>query len=168
MSAVTVRPALSGDADRVAELGREVAAQPLLRRYGVTPEGLSTDLRRLAEYMPDPAMQLLLAESGEHLCGIARVQLRGTLGPGAYLQLIALRPGQEGRGTGTALLRAVEACAQAHSAALFLLTSDFNQGAQRFYERHGYEKLGHLPDYVLPGITELLYWKLLHRPHTPT
>lgn len=47
------------------------------------------------------------------------------------------------------------------SRALFLLTTEWNSGAQRFYERHGYALVGRLPDYVRPGFCELLYWKAL-------
>ncbi len=39
--------------------------------------------------------------------------------------------------------------------------SDFNAGAQRFYERHGYVRAGALDGLVLPGVAELLYWKRL-------
>ena len=50
---------------------------------------------------------------------------------------------------------------RAASPALFLLTSDFNHGAQRFYERRGYQRAGALPAFARPGIVELLYWKRL-------
>jgi hypothetical protein len=39
------------------------------------------------------------------------------------------------------------------------LVSDFNHGAQRFYERHGYRRIGALPALVLPSVAELVYWK---------
>lgn len=184
MSAFSVRPATSADRDAVAQLGREVAALPLLVRYGLTPAGLAADLVALlppagSELPPPTQAQLLLAEAQEDpalararasetaaavLLGFARFQLRGTLGAGGYLQLIALRPGQAGRGVGVALLRAVEAAVAQASPHLFLLTSDFNHGAQRFYEREGYTRCGQLPGFARPDITELLYWKRLPRP----
>ncbi len=47
------------------------------------------------------------------------------------------------------------------SAHAFLLVSDFNEDAQRFYEREGYLRVGPLPGLVLPDVAELLYWKRL-------
>jgi len=41
------------------------------------------------------------------------------------------------------------------------LCSDFNTDAQRYYEKHGYSRVGAIPDYVVPGITELIYRKRL-------
>jgi ribosomal protein S18 acetylase RimI-like enzyme len=41
-----------------------------------------------------------------------------------------------------------------------LVTSD-NVRARRFYERHGYRKVGELPELVHPGIDEALYHKAL-------
>lgn len=156
-----VRPATPADADAAEALGRLVAAQELLVRYGVTPDGLGALLRRLALGMPagPGETSLWLAQDAQGLCGLARFSRTGSLGQGGYLQLIALVPGREGGGLGAQLLLAVEAEVARDSQALFLLTSDFNHGAQRFYERHGYRQVGPLPDYARPGITELLYWK---------
>lgn len=107
------------------------------------------------------------------LLGFARVQLgsdpsSGHFGRGGYLRLIALRPQLQGRGVGSHLLSAVEAAVQQRHPDLFLLTSDFNVGAQRFYERAGYCRVGALPDFVHAGITELIYWKRLQAPTAPS
>jgi ribosomal-protein-alanine N-acetyltransferase len=44
---------------------------------------------------------------------------------------------------------------------MVLLCSDFNTEAQRFYRRAGYEQVGALPDYVVPGVAELIFRKRL-------
>ena len=44
---------------------------------------------------------------------------------------------------------------------VFLLVSEWNTRAQRFYERRGYRRIGDVPDYVRVGITEVLYRKTL-------
>ena len=50
------------------------------------------------------------------------------------------------RGVGAALLAAYEARSEARH--LFLCVSSFNEGARRFYERHGYVHRGTLPAYM--------------------
>jgi ribosomal protein S18 acetylase RimI-like enzyme len=44
---------------------------------------------------------------------------------------------------------------------VFLLVSDFNTRAARFYQRLGYQQVGAIPDYVVSGITELIFRKRL-------
>jgi GNAT superfamily N-acetyltransferase len=80
---------------------------------------------------------------------------------GGYLRLIAVLDGEQGRGTGAALLAAYEAAVARSSAHGFLLVSDFNAPAQRFYERHGWTRVGAIPRLVLPDVDELVYWKRL-------
>ena len=134
---------------------------------------------------PTPGGELLLVAEGSlsvdgdgagdgrsALLGFARVQLgsdatSGHFGRGGYLRLIALRPHLHGRGVGSHLLSAVETAVQRRHPDLFLLTSDFNLGAQRFYERAGYCRVGALPDFVQDGITELIYWKRLLASNVP-
>jgi GNAT superfamily N-acetyltransferase len=154
-----------------------VSALPLFQRYAVRAERLAEDLSTLAARQDEggsaaPGELLLVAEqdgaaglSGS-LLGFARVlrsseRTGGQFGRGGYLRLIALHPGHSGRGVGARLLSAVEDAVRTCHPDLFLLTSDFNHGAQRFYERAGYLRVGALPDFVHAGITELIYWKRL-------
>jgi len=41
----------------------------------------------------------------------------------------------------------------------FLLCTDWNTGAQVFYERHGYERVGVLPHWLEPSVDQLIYVK---------
>jgi GNAT superfamily N-acetyltransferase len=70
-------------------------------------------------------------------------------------------PGHRSTGIGQRLLDAAEEQVRPISRDMFLLCSDFNVGAQRFYIRQGYVQVGALPDYVVPGITELIFRKRL-------
>ncbi len=83
----------------------------------------------------------------------------GAFGRSDYLRLIGVRADCAGQGIGAALLSEVEA--RATSRDLLLLVSDFNEGAQRFYRRMGYEQIGAIPGYVLPDVTELIFRKRL-------
>lgn len=161
----STRPAAADDGDRLRHLAEAVATLPLLIRYGVDALRLAADLHSLA-VSNDGLQRLLVAQASDsELVGFARVLLggggAGQFGRGGYLKLIALRPGYEGRGIGQLLLAAVEQAVAERSPDLFLLTSDFNHGAQRFYARAGYLRVGELPDFVHPGITEVIYWKRL-------
>jgi ribosomal protein S18 acetylase RimI-like enzyme len=171
VSRPSIRTASPADAEPLGRLAAALVTLPLLERYGVTAPGLHADLLRLLPEQPAaaPDERLLVAEqpgprggtdpAGRQLCGLARFALRGQLGRGGYLRLIALAPGTQGQGLGSLLLAEVERQVALSSPELFLLTSDFNTAAQRFYERHGYARVGQLADYVRPGITELLYRK---------
>lgn len=175
---VVVRRASAADIAALHDLAQAVASLPLMVRYGARPERLASDLSQLvvpnSDGAPPSAEELLVAsqagaDPSEPLLGFARVQLGpssglGHFGRGGYLRLIALRPGQQGRGTGRHLLSAVEETVRARHPDLFLLTSDFNTSAQRFYERAGYSRVGALPDFVKVGITEIIYWKRLAPP----
>lgn len=180
-SRLCVRRAAAADVDALRLLAQAVAALPLLQRYGVQSDRLGDDLAALARLHSEPAgsancEELWLAEDAadrRSLLGFARVLIgsergSGHFGRGGYLRLIALRPGENGRGVGSRLLAAVEDSVRMRHSDLFLLTSDFNQAAQRFYERAGYVRVGALPDFVHAGITELIYWKRLLASTTAT
>lgn len=138
-------------------LARALAAVPLMVRYRRDAGALE---RALAGACARGEGLLVAEEAGAPL-GIAWFLREGTLAMGGYLRLIAVLPGAEGKGTGAALLEAFERDVAARSAHAFLLVSDFNAGAQRFYERHGYARVGALPALVLPDVAEVLYWKRL-------
>lgn len=141
----------------IPALARALAAVPLLVRYRRDAPALERSL--VAAHARGDG--LLVADEAGSIRGLAWFLREGTLAMGGYLKLIAMLPGSEGKGIGAALLAAFEAETSARSAHAFLLVSDFNADAQRFYERHGYERVGALPALVLPDVAELVYWKRL-------
>jgi ribosomal protein S18 acetylase RimI-like enzyme len=143
--------------DELPVLAAAVAPQPLLQRYGVTAERL----QRLLADARGRGEPVLIAVAGATPRGFAWYQPAGTLGAGGYLRLIALVPGDESRGVGAALLDEVERDVAAHARHLFLLVSDWNSGARRFYARRGYQEVGRLPAFVLPDVDEIICWKRL-------
>jgi GNAT superfamily N-acetyltransferase len=78
---------------------------------------------------------------------------------GDYLELFALAAGVRGRGLGAVLLGHLESMVFARARNLFVCVSDFNEGARRFYTRHGYAHVGTLPDLLVRGSAELLLRK---------
>jgi ribosomal protein S18 acetylase RimI-like enzyme len=75
-----------------------------------------------------------------------------------YVASIAVAAEARSRGVGSQLLRFAEQhfSGRRH---LFLLVSSFNHRAQQLYRRHGYEFIGELKDYVVPGHSELIFHK---------
>jgi GNAT superfamily N-acetyltransferase len=151
---VTIRPLAAAE---IPALAAALAGVPLMVRYGRDAAALARSLSQ-AQARGDG---LLVADEGGALRGLAWFLTSGTLAMGGYLKLIAVLPGEEGKGTGVALLRAFEVETARASRHAFLLVSDFNAGAMRFYEREGYARVGALPGLVLPDVAEVLYWKRL-------
>ncbi len=149
-----IRPIAASD---LPALAAGLAELPLLRRYGSSAQKLQATL--------DAALArgegLLLVEERGAPAGMAWFLTSGTLALGGYLRLLAVLEPFQGRGIGQQLLAAYEAETARVSAHAFLLTSESNAGAQRFYERAGYRRVGLLPSLVVEGEDEALYWKRL-------
>lgn len=152
-----IRPATERD---LALLAPPLAALPLFTAYGMDAARLQSrweeGLRR--------GDKLLVAEEESRLLGICWFLPRGAFGTAGYLRTIALVPEAHGRKIGPLLLQAFEDGCEHPSGGWFLLTSDFNEGAQRFYRRHGYTEVGRLPPgFASPSIGEVVFWKPARR-----
>lgn len=148
------------DAD-VAPLAAELARLPLMQRYRRTAEALTADLAAgLAR--GDGLLAWRDAAAGAAR-GLAWFLPGGTLGLGGYLRLLAVVPAAQKRGAGGELLAAFERGVAAVSRHAFLLVSDFNTAAQRFYLGRGYREVGRLPALLVADVDELILWKRLGR-----
>lgn len=140
---------------------RWMAATPLWQRYGVT----QNDAQRRLEHALERQATIAVAESegsgGEQkrLLGFVWYTFRGAFERSGYIQLIGVAPGETGQGIGKALMDFAEDQVFQQVAEMFLLVSEFNIPARRFYHRRGYLHVGTLPDYILPGVNELIYFK---------
>jgi len=154
MTETIIRPLTAADIAACAQL---MAASPLWIRYGITVERAAA---RFESGLSEGAT-ILVAESGGAITGFVWCVARGAFARSGYIPLIGVAPDEAGQGIGAALLARAESYFSETGTHVFLLVSDFNTAAQRFYQRRGYTQCGALPDYVLPGITELIYWKHL-------
>jgi ribosomal protein S18 acetylase RimI-like enzyme len=152
MSAFTIREFNDTDAATIAAWMVQV---PLWQRYGVTVEPM---IGRLLDARAAGDLLLVAAVDGVPV-GLAWVLPRGMFGRSPYLRTIGAHPDYIGQGIGSALLTALED--RLRPALLFLLVSEFNTDAQRLYERHGFARIGTVPEFVLPDVDELLYLKRL-------
>jgi ribosomal-protein-alanine N-acetyltransferase len=106
-----------------------------------------------------PGTRLFVARDSGQLVGFLLLADYGFAGS-PYVASIAVAPDLRGRGIGAEMLRWVEQL-YAHRRDLFLLVSSFNTRAQKLYFSLGYEQAGELPDYVVPGYSELILRKRL-------
>ena len=155
MSAMlSIRPLRPDDIPLIAEWLVEL---PLYKRYNLTIEAV----HRMLSSALEAGDTVFVADAGSTnpACGVAWVSPRAAFGRSAYLRMIGVQAAVASQGIGGKLLDAAEQTAHQAGRDLFLLVSDFNTGAQHFYERHGYQQLGSIPGYVLPDVAELIFWK---------
>lgn len=143
------------DAD-VGACASIVLAVPLWRVYGLTSEDAAR--ASFAEAL-DGRCRALVAEDEAGVVGHVVFAVRGTFLHSGYVRSLAVAPERQRRGVGAALMDAAEAAILAEGPNVFLMVNADNAGAQRFYERRGYRRIGLLPDYIRRGITEALYRK---------
>ena len=128
---------------------------PLWRAYGVTIR----EARETFAAALGGAALVEVADDGGRVVGFVEYLVRGTFGHSGYVWSIGVAPGAQGRGVGGQLMDAAEAKIFEAGPNVFLLVTASNTDAQRFYERRGYRRIGEIPDYVRPGLTEILYRK---------
>jgi ribosomal protein S18 acetylase RimI-like enzyme len=96
---------------------------------------------------------------GDDVVGFVWFREEGTFHHSGYVRWIGVAPHAQRAGVGRLLMAYAEEQILRCGPNVFLLVSDFNRRAQAFYRRQGYAKVGAIPDYVVPGITEYLYRK---------
>ena len=120
---------------------------------------LQRDLTSALSVLEDPTKEVLVARDDQSVAGFIILDLHGPF-PG-YIQTICVRPACRGQGLGTALLEWAEARIFRESPNVFLCVSSFNPAAKRLYDRLGYQMVGTLYSYVVPGLDEYLLRKTL-------
>jgi ribosomal protein S18 acetylase RimI-like enzyme len=133
---------------------------PLGKTYGFTKDKWIQKLQRACT---EKENLLFIAEEEGRLAGFAWVHTHGAFLAAPYLRFIAVDPSFQGRGVGTLLLKQFEEQTRYLKKDWFLLVSDFNTGAQQFYEKHGYQRVGALPGFAKEGITEVIMVKKYER-----
>lgn len=151
-TSLKIRPLLARDIDVLAQI---MAETPLWQRYGVDKARAAL---RLQSGLCEQAA-ILVAELDHTPVGFVWFVEKGAFNRSGYIMLIAVEGTVRGKRIGEALMAQAEAQLFAHNQDVFLLVSDFNLEAQRFYQRLGYVQVGAIPDYVVVGITELIFHK---------
>jgi ribosomal protein S18 acetylase RimI-like enzyme len=145
--------------DDIPTVAAWIPTVPLWIHYSVTTAQVEAQLKQAL--MDGDLLLVADIESEGSANGMAWCLKDGAFGRSAYLRLLGVQNGYTSNGAGAALLQETEQNIREVQPDLFLLVSDFNEGAQRFYQRQGYQQVGAIPGYVLPDVTELLFWKSL-------
>jgi ribosomal protein S18 acetylase RimI-like enzyme len=108
----------------------------------------------------EPGAQRLALVHDSETVGAAVVRPGWLRGP--YLQFLAVVPGAQGLGIGSALLAWMESEARAaNERNLWVAASEINAGAIRLYERHAFVQIAKLDDLAWDGRAEILMRKIL-------
>lgn len=98
-----------------------------------------------------------VVESGGHVAGIAIVKRQFLLGD--YLELLGIALWARGKGLGATMLAHIESAVFGRTKNLFACVSDFNLPAREFYRKQGFQEIGPMPNFLIPGSAELLLRK---------
>jgi ribosomal protein S18 acetylase RimI-like enzyme len=105
----------------------------------------------------DPTREVYLGRDESGIAGFLILCLTGAFV--GYIQTICIDPRCRGLGFGSRLLEFAEERIRRVSPNIFMCVSSFNVGARRLYQRHGYEVIGELTDYLVKGHSEILLRK---------
>ncbi|MFQ3534468.1 MAG: GNAT family N-acetyltransferase [Aggregatilineales bacterium] len=150
-----IRPMATTDVLVVAEW---LPHLPLMQRYSMSAERTS---QHLSGALARGDILLTADALGVQACGLAWCMPQGMFGRSPYLRLLAVKAGMTSGGIGSALLTVLEGMLVGQHAWLFLLVTEDNVPAQRFYLRHGYQQVGAISGYLLPAVVECLFTKRL-------
>ena len=148
-TSIEIAPAVAYDYEWCAHV--MIASEPWIT--------LGRDLEACRATVLRPGAELFVARYRLQPSGFILVVPYGLAGS-PYIASIAVAAEMRGRGIGSELLRFAEARFSA-SGHIFLLVSSFNDRAQQFYSRLGYEGVGQIKDYVVLGQSEIILHKRL-------
>jgi [ribosomal protein S18]-alanine N-acetyltransferase len=107
--------------------------------------------------LTDPGRESYVAFLEGEVVGFVILVMHGAFV--GYIQSVCVAPGLRGLGLGRRLMAFAEERIFRESPNVFLNVASFNPEAQRLYERLGYEVVGELRDYIVPGHSEILMRK---------
>lgn len=107
----------------------------------------------------DPDRETYVAVDDSGVIGFVILQLRGTFV--GYIQTVAVRKDQRGKGLGTELIDFAERRIFRDFPNVFMCVSSFNSRARDLYLRLGYSQIGEFPDFIVRGHSEILLRKTI-------
>jgi ribosomal protein S18 acetylase RimI-like enzyme len=125
----------------------------------------ATDWERI--FCPTPqGRDSYVAEIDGRVAGIAIVRQKFLAGD--YLELVGVAEWARKKGVGHRLLAHIEELVFGRAKNLFACVSDFNAQARAFYKKEGYQEIGPMPNFLIPGSAEILLRKTAGPARTST
>jgi ribosomal protein S18 acetylase RimI-like enzyme len=107
----------------------------------------------------DATREVYVARHGKEIVGFVILCMTGAFV--GYIQTVCIHPERRGQGLGSRLVDFAEQRILRESPNVFMCVSSFNHDARRLYQRLGYQVVGELTDYIVPGHSEILLRKTL-------
>ena len=120
---------------------------------------LRRDYETSLKILTDPAREVYLVTVDGDIAGFTILNMHGAFV--GYIQSMCVVPEWRNRGLGSRLMAFIEKRIFSETPNAFICVSSFNEGAQRLYERLGYEVVGELKDYIISGHSEILLRKTI-------
>jgi [ribosomal protein S18]-alanine N-acetyltransferase len=120
---------------------------------------LSRGFEESVALLENPQKEIYVARAAGNLLGFLILDLNGPFT--GYVQTIGVAPGARGKGLGTKIVAFAEQRIFQNSPNVFMCVSSFNARARNLYQRLGYEVIGELKDYIVPGHSEFLLRKTI-------
>ena len=120
---------------------------------------LGTGYERSLNLLSNATRERYLARLAGEPAGFLMISMQGAFV--GYIQLLGVAPEFRGRGVGKALIDFAEQRIFRETPNVFICVSDFNQEAQGFYAKMGYQKVGELTDFIVAGHAEILLRKTI-------
>ena len=106
-----------------------------------------------------PTKEVYLAMIEEQIAGFTILNMQG--GFIGYVQTLCVAPEFRNKGIGSELISFAEQRIFKETPNVFICVSSFNPKALRLYQRLGYEVIGELKDYIIPGHGEIILRKTI-------
>jgi len=118
---------------------------------------LGRTYRSSLKLLQDPTREVYVALREGQVLGFIILLMHGILR--GYIQTVGVMPEWRNRGIGSRLVRFAEDRIFRETPNVFLCVSSFNNKAQALYKRLGYQVVGKLKDFIVPGHSEILLRK---------
>lgn len=149
---IKIKPLFSVDIGICTEI---ICSSVLAEKYGYIKENINNMLLKALENKE----KIFIANIDKDIVGLIWFDTKGTFTVAPYLKLIVIDERYKGNNIGSTLLDFYENECKETKKHYFLLVSDFNINAIKFYERKGYKQIGTIPSFVKKNINEIIMLK---------
>lgn len=118
---------------------------------------LGVDYETAMNLAGNPSLERYVAVENDQPAGFLWLNMAGAFK--GYIEDICVARDRRNHGIGSLLLDYAEKRVLSENHNVFLCVSSFNSRARELYRRRGYEYVGELKDYIIPGYSEFFMRK---------